>query len=72
MQSHLHTPDFIRIRIGIGRPPGTQEVADYVLKRPGKADRTLFDIAVEQAADAVGSIISDGVDRAMNAVNTAP
>ena len=72
VQSHLHTPDFIRIRIGIGRPPGTQDVADYVLKRPGRADRTLLDTAVESAADAVGSIINDGVDRAMNAVNTAP
>ncbi len=70
--SHLHTPDFVRVRIGIGRPPGTQQVADYVLKRPGKADRTLLDIAVEHAADTVRAVVTDGLDRAMNAVNTAP
>ena len=72
LQSHLHSPDFVRVRIGIGRPPGTQQVADYVLKRPGKADRTLLDVAVEQAADAVSAIVVDGVDRTMNSVNTAP
>ena len=67
--AHLHTPDFVRVRIGIGRPPGTQQVADYVLKRPSKSDRVLLDVAVEQAADAVTAIILDGVDRTMNSVN---
>ncbi len=70
LQAHLHSPDFARLRIGIGRPPGTQQVADYVLRRPGKAERTELDVAVVEAADAVELVISDGLERAMNSVNT--
>jgi peptidyl-tRNA hydrolase, PTH1 family len=70
IQAHMNSPDFCRVRIGIGRPPGTQQTADYVLKRPGKAERVEFDIAVQQAADAVELIIAEGVERAMNSVNT--
>jgi PTH1 family peptidyl-tRNA hydrolase len=44
--------------------------ADYVLRRPSKADRTELDIAVETAADAVESIVADGFDATMNHVNT--
>ena len=68
--SHLHSPDFVRVRIGIGRPPGTQQVADYVLKRPGKADRVLLDVAVGVAADGVEQIVRVGVERAMNDTNS--
>jgi peptidyl-tRNA hydrolase, PTH1 family len=70
IRAHMNSPDFCRVRIGIGRPPGTQQTADYVLKRPGKAERVEFDIAVQQAADAVEQIVAEGIDRAMNTVNT--
>lgn len=66
---HLHTQDFLRVRIGIGRPPGRQSVSDYVLRRPGKADRVELDIAVERAADAVERIVTAGFDATMNDVN---
>ncbi len=69
INQHLHTQDFLRIRIGIGRPPGRQSVSDYVLRRPGKADRVELDIAVERAADAVEQILSVGFDATMNDVN---
>ena len=72
IQAHVGTPDFARIRIGVGRPPGQQAGADYVLKRPGKADSSLLDVAVEVAADAVESILTEGFDRVMNQVNTLP
>ena len=72
IQAHLGSPDFARIRIGVGRPPGQQSGADYVLKRPGKADSILLDVAVEVAADAVESILTDSFDRVMNQVNTLP
>jgi peptidyl-tRNA hydrolase, PTH1 family len=71
LQAHLHSPLFIRVRIGIGRPPGTQASADYVLAAPGKAERAELDVAVQVAADAVESIVALGVDKTMNAVNTA-
>jgi peptidyl-tRNA hydrolase, PTH1 family len=70
IQQHLNTQDFARLRIGIDRPPGRQDSADYVLKRPGKAERELLSVAVQEAADAVESILTDGFDRTMNRVNT--
>lgn len=70
IKAHLATADFARIRIGIGRPPGTQQVADYVLKRPGKAERVELDIAIQVAADAVERIIAVGWERAQNEINT--
>jgi PTH1 family peptidyl-tRNA hydrolase len=67
--AHLHTPDFIRIRIGIGKPPGRREGADHVLKRFSKAEREQIDVTIEQAADAVETIVADGVATAMNRFN---
>jgi peptidyl-tRNA hydrolase, PTH1 family len=72
IQVHVNSPDFCRVRLGIGRPPGTQQTADYVLKRPGKAERVELDIAVQLAADAVELIVDKGLDLAMNVVNTKP
>ena len=69
IQAHLSSADFVRIRIGIGKPPGQGTGADYVLKRPGKAERVLLDVACEIAADAVETIVRDGVERAMNTYN---
>jgi PTH1 family peptidyl-tRNA hydrolase len=67
--AHLHTQEFLRVRIGIGKPPGRQEGADHVLRRFAKSERELVDVAVEQAADAVEVILSDGVTAAMNRFN---
>lgn len=65
----LGTDDFVRIRIGIGKPPGQMKGADHVLRRPGKAERTELDIAIELAADAVESILTQGIEATMNTVN---
>ena len=69
IDSHLHGLDFIRIRIGIGRPPGRMQGADYVLRRPAKADAALLGPALEVAADAIERCLRDGADAAMNEVN---
>jgi PTH1 family peptidyl-tRNA hydrolase len=69
IRDHLHSADFVRVRIGIGKPPGRQSGADYVLRRPGKAERELLDGAIEAAADAVEIVATDGVDAAMNRCN---
>ena len=53
IKAHLKTDEFVRVRIGVGKPPGRQEGADHVLRRPGKQERTELDIAIEEAADAV-------------------
>ena len=69
IKSHLHTDDFVRVRIGVGKPPGRQHGADHVLRRPGKAERTELDVAVQEAADAVELIATDGPDAAMARFN---
>ncbi|MGH9189817.1 MAG: aminoacyl-tRNA hydrolase [Acidimicrobiales bacterium] len=70
VRAHLRSGDFVRVRIGVGKPPGRQEGADYVLHRPGKAERAELDVAVVEAADAVEAIVADGPDTAMNHFNT--
>jgi len=57
----LRTPDFHRVRIGIGRPPGRQDPADFVLEPIGKRDGPEIALQVDRAADAVRSLIRDGL-----------
>jgi PTH1 family peptidyl-tRNA hydrolase len=71
IESHLHTNGYLRVRVGIGKPPGRQSGADFVLRRPGAAERALLAVAFEEAADAVEMIVVDGVPAAMNRFNTA-
>lgn len=66
---HIHTQDFLRLRIGIGRPPGRQSVSDYVLRRPGKADRELLDVEIARAADTAARVATDDFDALMNDFN---
>lgn len=72
IHAHLHDPGYARVRVGIGKPPGRQAGADYVLRRPGAAERTLLDVAVQTAADAVEAIVDEGVDAAMTRFNALP
>jgi peptidyl-tRNA hydrolase, PTH1 family len=69
IKAHLKTDDFVRVRIGVGKPPGAQQGADHVLRRPGKAERTELDIVIQEAADAVELILADGPEAAMNRFN---
>ncbi len=69
---HLKTQDFLRIRIGVGKPPSKERGADHVLKKMPKAERELLDVAVQVAADAVEQIATDGVSATMTAVNGRP
>ena len=67
---HLHTQDYARIRIGVGRPPGGPEHgANWVLSKVGPKDRVELDIACQLAADAVELIAASGVDAAMQRCN---
>jgi peptidyl-tRNA hydrolase, PTH1 family len=69
LRDHLHSTHFVRVRIGIGRPPGRQEGADYVLRRPSKAERAELEVVAAEAADAVEAIVEQGVAVAMNRFN---
>lgn len=66
---HLHSQDFQRVRIGVDKPVSKERGADHVLNRFGKRERAEIDVTVEQAADAVETIVRDGVDAAMNRFN---
>jgi PTH1 family peptidyl-tRNA hydrolase len=70
IKAHLHTDEFLRVRIGVGKPPSKEQGADHVLRRVSKRERVELDIAVQDAADAVEAILGDGVDAAMNRYNT--
>ena len=72
IQAHLHDPGYARVRIGIGKPPGRQSGADYVLGRPGRAEREVLDIAVGTAADAIEAMVLEGLEAAMNRFNAVP
>jgi len=54
--------DFLRVRVGIGRPPGRQEPADFVLKPWSSTERKDLPLLVDRAADAVESLVSDGLE----------
>lgn len=70
IEAHLHTRDFTRVRIGVGKPPGGKEQGvGHVLSRVSGATKELLAVAVAEAADAVESILTDGVDAAMARVN---
>lgn len=70
ISNHLGTKEFLRVRVGIGRPPGGMESADYVLTELSPAQRRELPDVVGRAADAVERIIEVGPERAMNEFNT--
>ncbi|MDT3330934.1 aminoacyl-tRNA hydrolase [Microbacterium sp. KSW-18] len=57
----LGTPDFPRVRVGIGRPPGRQDPADWVLDPFGAVERPNLPIAIGDAADAVEQLVDEGL-----------
>lgn len=64
--SALGSKDYARVRFGIGRPPGRQDPADYVLRDFAPAERKDLGFEVDRAADAVESVLTDGVEATQN------
>ena len=62
--------EFYRVRVGIGRPPGRQDPADFVLKPWSSAERKELPLLVSDAADAVEMLLHEGLERAQNRYNT--
>jgi peptidyl-tRNA hydrolase, PTH1 family len=69
LRQSLGSGEFARVRIGIGRPPGRQDPADYVLRNFSSAERKELGVTVERAADAVEALVQDGLSLAQNAFN---
>ena len=69
IKQHLHSDEFLRVRIGVGKPPSKERGADHVLSRVSKRDREQMDVTIEEAADAVELIATSGIEAAMNRYN---
>jgi PTH1 family peptidyl-tRNA hydrolase len=70
MRSSLGTGDFYRVRLGIGRPHGRQDVADFVLSNYSTAERKELPFQVIEAADAVESLITEGLEKTQQRFNS--
>jgi peptidyl-tRNA hydrolase, PTH1 family len=66
----LGTKDYLRVRFGIGRPPGRQDPADFVLKPFSTVERKQLPVLLEQAVDAVELLLRVGLEPAQNSVHT--
>jgi PTH1 family peptidyl-tRNA hydrolase len=66
ISTSLGTKDYLRVRFGIGRPPGRQDPADFVLKRFSPTERKELDLAVDLAADATEALLAEGLESAQN------
>ena len=62
-------PDFVRVRVGVGRPPGRQDPADFVLSPFSKAERETLPNLISDAADAVELVLTDGLLAAQQRVH---
>ncbi len=68
----LATKDYYRVRVGVGRPPGRQDPADYVLRDFSAAERKELPLALERAADAVEALLRLGLAAAQNEFHPDP
>jgi PTH1 family peptidyl-tRNA hydrolase len=71
MSTSLSTKDYVRVRFGIGRPPGRQDPADFVLSDFSQVERKELEFLVDRAADAVEAVITNGLAKAQLIFHTA-
>jgi PTH1 family peptidyl-tRNA hydrolase len=69
VRAALGTGEFLRVRFGIGRPPGRMDPAVFVLKPFGASERVDLRVLVDRAADAVEALVVDGLAYAQNTYN---
>jgi len=69
IRQHVGSDDFVRVRVGVGKPPDPRNGRNWVLKKPSGEDRSRLDLAASIAADAIEVILSAGVEEAMNKIN---
>jgi PTH1 family peptidyl-tRNA hydrolase len=66
----LGSGDYFRVRVGVGRPPGRQSPADFVLSDYAPAERKVLPFQVDKAADAVESLVTDGLSVTQSRFNS--
>jgi PTH1 family peptidyl-tRNA hydrolase len=66
ISTSIGTREYLRVRFGLGRPPGRQDPADFVLKRFSAAEAKELDLAVDLAADAAEALLAEGLEPAQN------
>jgi len=71
LSASLGSKEYVRVRFGIGRPPGRQDPADFVLKPFTAVERRELPLLVDHAADAVEAVVRQGLEAAQNVFNTA-
>src|SRR5690606_16905430 len=67
----LGSPDYVRVRVGNGRPPGRMDAASFVLQDLSTAARKELDVHVARAADAVETVVTSGLEKAQLVYHTA-
>ncbi len=67
----LDSPDYVRVRVGIGRPPGRMDAASFVLRDFSTVERRELDVHVARAADAVETVVTAGLEKAQLVYHTA-
>ncbi len=70
IRSSLGSGDFYRVRVGVGRPPGRQSAADYVLSDYAPGERKILPLQVDRAAEAVVSLLEEGLERTQAQFNS--
>jgi PTH1 family peptidyl-tRNA hydrolase len=70
LRKSLDSGEFHRVRLGVGRPPGRQAPADFVLSDYSAAERKVLGFQVDRAADAVESLVSDGLEKTQSRFNS--
>jgi PTH1 family peptidyl-tRNA hydrolase len=66
----MDSGEFYRVRVGIGRPPGRQSPADFVLSDYSPAERKILPFQIDRAADAVESLVEDGLEKTQSRFNS--
>lgn len=69
IRKSLSTGDYYRVRVGVGRPPGRQDPADFLLSNFGAREREDVELQISRAADAVESLITNGLERTQSSFN---
>ena len=69
ISQHLGTKDYLRVRVGVGRPPGRMDPASFVLKPFSTPERKDLGVVIEQAADAAELLLKVGLEAAQNRVH---
>lgn len=66
VRASMASGDFLRARLGIGRPPGRQDAADFVLRAFGSTERKELPVFLERAADALECLVTEGLEKTQN------